>query len=192
MVPLPPVDSEVVSGIKLDHLRLDLNKMEDLEEEDVEDALKIIGKDGVLVRVGAAGAGKAVVTFGGGTAYTATAIELLERDAALLAADPGIRKTAARLPKERYMVSFVAVDRILGCIGNGAKALDDEEEFPIRMPKLDAPLAMSGSATENLARMDFFVPTELMVAGKDTIMMLMGTGGPEAPAATPAGEPQAE
>jgi hypothetical protein len=183
-------DAEELAGVKLDHLKFDLNKIEDLEEEDVEDALKIIGKEGVLVRVGAAGAGKTIITFGGGPAYTGKVIELLTKDAAPLAADPGIRSTAIRLPKERHMVGFMALDRILGCIGNGAKALDEEEEFPIRMPKLETPAAMSGSGADNLMRVDSFVPTELMVATKDMIMMLMGTGGP-APAPAGPGEPPA-
>ena len=74
-------------------------------------------------------------------------------------------------------------------ISRVAKVLD-EEEFPVKMPSIDAPLGISSTGGTEWNRVDVFVPTELMVAVKNAILgMMMGGGQPMPPSTSAAPAP---
>lgn len=187
-------EGEELSGAKVAHLKFDLSKIEELDEEDVEEMSGVIGKDGLLLRLAAVDPRTVVVGFGGGSSRMARLLDLAKRNDAALDNDPGIKKVAAQMAKQRQSVMYAAVDEVFAGIHNAQQALD-EEPLPVQMPPLDAPLAFTGSGGDGWMQLDIFMPTELLVAGKDAIMKMMGTGGappagetePKEPAATPGG-----
>ncbi|HEY3245534.1 MAG TPA: hypothetical protein VGM03_19500 [Phycisphaerae bacterium] len=176
-------DAEEIEGIKVHHFRFDPAKVEQIgwDEEDARKLTKLLGSEGILVRVAPVEKNLVTVTFGGGAEFAKRAIGVAKAKQAPLDRDPGIRKVAEQLPRERASVVYIAVDQIISTIREGGKLMGEEEEFPIQMPKLQAPLAMSGTGGENWVQFDLFAPSELLVAGKNAAMLLMGGGAPPPP-----------
>ena len=184
-------DAEVIAGVKVQHLKLDLAKVEDIDEEDREDVLKVIGKEGVLIRMAPVGARKIVAGFGGGKERMASLIEQARTNEAPLDNDTGIRKTAHAVPKMRASVAYVAVDRILAAVSRVADVLE-EEPLPVQMPLLDAPLTLASSGGDGCAQFDMFVPTALLIASKDAAMVVMGQTQASEDAAAPSASQEPE
>ena len=177
-------EAEEIGGAKVQHLELDLGKIEEIDKEDLEDLRKVIGKEGVLIRMAPVTAKTILIGFGGGKARTAAAIEQAKKKGTPLDGDAGIRKVAAHVPKERASVVYLAADRIIACTHTVTKALD-EEDIPVHMPMIDAPLAMVGSGGDGSIQVDMFFPTELLVASKNAAMTVMGSqAGPPGETAT--------
>lgn len=168
---------EELAGAKVRELKFDIAKAGDLDEEEVQDMQKVIGKEGATVRVSRVDDKTVTISFGGGAKNAGALIEQVKGKSTALEADAGIKKVAAHMPKERAGVGYFAVDRILEFVGTVMKTVE-EDEFPVKMPKLNAPLAMTSSSGKESIRVDFFVPSELMVAGKNAIMTAMGQGAP--------------
>jgi hypothetical protein len=175
-------DAEELEGVKLHHIRFDPAKVEQIgwDEEDADKLKKLLGGDGVLIRLAPVSKELVVLTFGGGADFAKQVIDLAKSKQAPLDDDPGVKKVSAHLPKERASIMYIAVDQIVATIREGGKAFGEEEEFPIQMPKLNAPLAISGTGGENWSQVDMFAPSELLVAVKNAAMALMG-GGPPPP-----------
>lgn len=181
-------EAEEITGIKVQHLRLDLAKLEDLDEEDREDILKVIGKEGLLFRIAPVNPKRIVISFGGGKARMASLIEQAKESRAPLDSDPGIKKVATFLPTHRASVGYLAADRILDSVNQVMTALE-EERLPVQMPPLDAPLAIATSGGDGWLQFDMFFPTELLVASKNVVMVMMGQQAAQpGPAPGPAGE----
>ncbi len=181
-------EAEDIEGVKVHQLSFDLSKIEDLEDEDwLEDLANIIGKDGLMVRMAPIDAKTVVIGFGGGKDHMASAIKHAGTKKAALDEDAGIKKVAAVLPKERAAIFCLAIDQILIGIDNIMKALEEEEGLPVKMPIIDAPIAMQVTGGDGWGRGDLFLPTELLVAGKNAGMMMMGSmmAPPETPPAQP-------
>jgi len=179
-------DAEELVGAKVQHVKFDLSKVEEVDEEDVEQLNKVLGRDGLVARAAAANPQTVVITVGGGAKYMSGVLDQVKSKSATLDGEAGIQKVAAVLPKERYMVGYVDVDRIIESVRDVMKVLEeDEEEFPVRMAKIDAPLAIVGSGGEDWSRMDIFFPNELMLATKDAVMAMTGPGGAPPPPSAP-------
>ncbi len=185
-------EAEEVAGVKVGHFKFDLTKIEDIDEEDLEDVTKVIGQDGVLLRMAPVDARTVAIGFGGGKTRMGTLIEQAKKKEAPLDGDAGIKKVAAFLPEKRASVAYVAVDQILAFIPNVMKALGEEEVFPVQMPKIDAPLAMAASGGDGWMQLDMFLPTELLVASKDAGMMMAGSMMAPPPPTTPPPAPPEE
>jgi hypothetical protein len=181
-------DVETVSGAKVSHLKVDFEKyakMNEADEEEIEEARKVIGKDGLLLRVAAADAKNVVLSFGGGEARLTQFLGAAKSSEAPLAKSAGIEKVSTYLPKERAAVVYFAVDRILERVKEIQKFME-EEPLPIQVPPIHAPAAMAVTGGDGWAQYDIFLPTELMLAGKNAAMtMMMGQ-----PAAEPAETPE--
>ena len=185
-------EAEEVAGSKVGHLKFDLTKVEDIDEEDLEDVTKVIGQDGMLLRMAPVDARTVAIGFGGGKGRMGTLIETAKKKDSPLDGDAGIKKVAAFLPKKRASVAYVAIDQILACIPNVMKAVGEEEAFPVQMPVIDAPLAMAASGGDGWMQLDMFMPTELLVASKDAGMMMAGSMMAPPPATTPPSAPPEE
>jgi len=173
--------AETSGDVKIHHLKFDLTQLEDTDEEDLEDVFTVIGKEGVLLRLAAADEKTVVVAFGGGAKRMNQVIEQACKPDAPLDEDPGIKRVAALLPKSRNSVIYLALDNVVTLVRNIGKVLEEEDEFPLEVGELNAPLAVVGRGGEGWSQADIFVPTELMVAAKDAITTMMGmAGGPPA------------
>ncbi len=174
-------DAESSGQVKIHHLKFDLTKLEEADEEELEDVFTVIGKEGLLLRLAAVDAKKIAIAFGGGAKRMTQVIEQARKSEALLDEDPGIKRIAALLPKSRNSVVYLALDNVVTMIRNATKVLEEEDEFPLQISEINAPLAMVGRGGEGWSQADIFVPTELMVAAKDAITTMMGmAGGPPA------------
>lgn len=167
-------EAETISGVPIQHLKLDVDKIEAVDEDDMEEVLKIVGRDGMLLRMGAVDAKTVAVAFGGGAAHMGRLIETARKKDAPLDRDAGIKKVAAHMPGRRASVGYAAVDQILETVRTGVKLIDEDEEFPVRMPVINAPLAMTSSGGDGWGQFDLFVPRELLVAGAQAVRMMMG------------------
>lgn len=176
-------DVETIEGVNVSHIVFDLEKIKEIDPDDLAIIRKIIGQDGLVVRVAAVDKEHVVVGVGGGTARMAEAIRTAKAKEAPLAKTGGIDRVAAKLPKARQSEMYIAVDQIVRLIRNIAKATEEGEGLPITMPEINAPIGMTSSGANGYGQMDLYVPMETIVAVKDAIMQAM-TGvqpGEEAP-----------
>ena len=172
-------EAEDINGTTVQHVKFDLAKMEDVDEEDIEEITPIIGQDGLLLRIAAINDDTVAIAFGGGSDYMQRVIEHAKSNKPLFDSDPGVQLAADYVPADRASAFYIAVDRIVNCVGEGARALDDEE-FPVHMAELNAPIAIVGSGGDGWIRGDIYLPTELIDAAKNAIMgiMMSQMGGP--------------
>ncbi|MFH0980672.1 MAG: hypothetical protein V2A79_03925 [Planctomycetota bacterium] len=180
-------EAEDVAGVKVSHLKLDLSKIEEIDEDDLEEVTKVVGEEGVLFRLAPAGANVVTVSFGGGADYMKRLIEHAGREAAPLDNTPGIQKVANHLPKKQVGAAYIAVDQILACVSTIAKVLEEDEPLPFQMPEINAPLGVTVTGEQELMLIDVFCPTELIAASKNVVMTMMGPGGPGTAQPPPAG-----
>ncbi len=164
-------------------IRFDLSKIEEMDDEDLAEILKIIGKEGPVVRMAAANAKNVVVTFGGGKAYFDRAMAAAKSDQATLTNDPGIKKVAAHMPTRRAQVMYLALDHAMELVNNVKMAVDGQP-LPMPVPTVNAPIALTTSGGTGWSRFDLLFPTELLVVAKNMGMAMNGMGAP--PAAPPA------
>ena len=166
------VDAEEINGVTVQHFKLDLARLKDVAEADLEKVMKVIGREGLLVRVAPVDSKTVVLRLGGGKGPMGVLIEQAKKREAPLARDAGIRKVASHLPKERAGVTYFAVDRIVTWVQNVMKVLE-EEGPPFQMSAINAPVAVAVSGSDGLVQGDLFVPMELMIAVKNSAMALM-------------------
>ena len=136
---------------------------------------KVVGQEGILVRVAAVDATHVLVNFGGGKERMGEAIAAAKAGKALLSKDGGIQRVSAKLPKEKTAEVYIAVDRIVSLIRNITEATGSGQAFPIRMPEINAPLAYVTTANGLVGTVDLYVPMELIVEIKNTTMQMLGT-----------------
>lgn len=184
-------NAEEIGGQKFDHLRFDLTKLGDeIEEDQLEAVNKIIGADGLLVRMAAVDGHAVVIGVGGGAKYTGAAVKAWKEKNETLAKDAGIKKVSDGAPQGRYAEAYVAVDNCLTLIQNVASAME-EEALPVQMADVTEPLALFGTGGDGFIQLDAVFPTELLVAGKNVVMTLMAPPPPP-PATAPADSPTTE
>jgi hypothetical protein len=177
-------DTEDVAGAKLAHLKFDVSKLSGIDEEWPEQLETLVGKEGLLVRFAPVDAQQVAVTFGGGSTLMSRLVEAARSNATPLESDAGIRSVGENFASERTSVMYFAVDRIVGVIKAAQNAFD-EEELPISMPELNAPLTINGTGGDGWSRGDLFLPTELMVAIKNAVLTMMGGGQAPPPPGAP-------
>ncbi|MCH8147375.1 MAG: hypothetical protein IH987_05175 [Planctomycetes bacterium] len=179
--------AEKIAGASVDHFKVDFSKSEEIDEEDLETALKIIGKDGVLLRLAAADEKTAVISFGGGKDYMNRLVDQARSSDAPLDSDVGVKKVDSHLPKARYFAMYLAADQIVATINNVMTVLD-EEKLPFEVPEINAPLTVCGTGGDGWAQIDLFFPADLLAAAKNVALAMMGN----AMAAPPSQPPPAE
>lgn len=173
-------DVETVAGAKVHHLTFDVSAVEDMDEEDQKKLHTLVGSDGITVRTAAVGTGSVVMTFGGGSSYFAKVVEQTQSKAAPLEGDPGIQAVNKRGFKERSGVGYFDVDRIVRWIGGVITVVEDgDEAFPVKMAKVDAPVALCTTGGDGWQTNQLYVPAELMIAAKNAAMGAMGGQPPE-------------
>ena len=174
---------ETLSGTAVGQLRLDLAAagIPDFAAEDEATLHKIVGTDGVTLRVAAVSGDTVALSFGGGASYMTQVIEQAKSKSSPLDDDPGIKKVAAHFPKERGGVFYLAVDHGAKLLYKIGEAVGDP--FPFQLQPINAPLAIATTGGDGWSRFDLLVPTELVVAVKNAAMMaMMQPAGGAAPA----------
>lgn len=172
------VDAEESGGMKIAALTMDPAKLPDPDEEMVEDFPKIFGKDGLKLRIAALDDKCVAMQLGGGLERLAKVAELVKSKGAPLASDAGIKRVGKFLPDKRQQACYIALDNALLLVNNMHKATG-EEEVPVKVGQIDAPLAFMSSGEDGTARLDLLIPTELIKAGSKAVMGMMGMDAPE-------------
>jgi len=181
--------AERIDGISVDHLILDLAKAAGEDPEAPEQAEKwiglvnkIVGKEGILFRLGVVDADHAIVTFGGGAERFKTVAMLVKEKKTPLAEDGGIQRCKTHLPPTCSAEAYLAVDQLLSVIAAIAKVID-EPIPPLSLGELNAPVAFTTTPVEKGgSQNELFIPMELVIAAKDLAMASMGgMGGPGGP-----------
>lgn len=168
--------ASTVDGASVSTITFDLPAAADMDPDDTDKMKKVLGKDGVLFYVAPADADTVVVTFGGGEAHLAEVLKTAKSGAAPLREDAGISKVSSVLPKKRNSEVYFAGDRLFKLIENISKAAG-EGPLPIRMAEVNAPIALVTTGGDLHVQMDLFLPMEMVVAIKDTVMQAMFSSG---------------
>ena|GEM_PF-6290315 len=183
--------AETIGGIPVDHLFFDLAKAAGFEEEAQEaqkaewlgTVSKILGKDGILFRLGVVGDRYVVASFGGGAERFQTVAALVKEKKTPLADDGGIQRSRSHLPAARNAEGYLAVDHLLNLVGAIARAADAPIP-PLSLGDLNAPIAFAGQPVEKGgSQVEVFLPMELVIAVKDLVMGMVG--GPGVPVTPP-------
>jgi hypothetical protein len=157
-------DAETIGGTKFTHWKIDLSKIEDAEEDELAKMEKIIGKDGLLVRIGVVDSKTIVFAFGGGKTQVKTLVETVRSGRDIVGESAGVKKVNAELPSSKTFAMYFAADRILTLIKRVTKVLGEDDEIPFDVPKVDAPIAFVGSSAIGWTRADIYIPMELGAA----------------------------
>ncbi len=177
-------NAETVGNVKVDHLKITLP-----EDPDIEKITKVLGTDGILVRLAVVDDQRVAITLGGGAARMRQVIEVVKSKKAPLADDEGLKHVAPNVPRERSQEIYFSVDRLVKLIESIAKATDNESPIPVSLPELNAPVVMvvapSGKAG---AQHEVFLPMELIRAVKDAAGAQMMAPRARAQPATPPGQ----
>lgn len=176
-------NAETLGGVSVSHLKIDLEKIVDAGEADADDLSKlrkVLGQEGLMLRIAAADAKTVVVSLGGGKAHFQRLLTHAKSNESPLEQDPGIRKVAANLSDKKSFEMYLAVDHFFAAIERILKALG-EDGLPFAVPQLDAPIGMSATNWPGGTRSDIFFPTELIVGVKNAVMMAGMQGDEESP-----------
>lgn len=175
-------NAEKLTGAVVDHFVVDITKLPEADEEQIEQIKSVVGQEGILVRIAAIGEKHLAVTFGGGAKRFAQVVEQVQKNQAPLGDRKTIKMVADRLPgQKRIMEGYLSIDRLLALVMDISNKLGQPVPFPLAM-KETAPLALVGSQVgEGAVEVAALIPIELAQSVAETIkpmlMMFMG-GGP--------------
>jgi hypothetical protein len=177
--------AEQVGDLSVDHVLVDMANLPGVTEEDRARIKSVVGQDGLLVRIAAAGDNHVVVLFGGGAKRLATVAALSAQGQSPLSADSRIREVADMLPLTRSAEAYFNLDNLMQLVVSIGEVI--EQPAPFEPTQVGMPVGLVVSGGKMYSRLDLFIPTELMVAIKDLAMQAMGgmTGAPGAPPAMP-------
>jgi hypothetical protein len=178
-------NAEKLGGANVDQLSFDLSKAPGANEEDLEQAKKIIGKEGVLVRIGSIGQNRVMVTFGGGARRFETLAGAAGKGDAPLAEHADIKKVADRLPTgPKFIEGYINIEHLFALIMDIDNEVDGGIPFPLAL-RNSAPIAFTGTKVgEAGQQVDVVVPMELLRSLADMVRPLLGAfmGGAPGPA----------
>jgi len=159
--------AETLGNVLIDHLVVDLAGLEATDEELLR---KVVGEEGILIRIGAVDDKHTVATFGGGLARFEAVAETVRSGAAALRSHPGITKASSKMPAERSLEVYFALDRFATLVRDVLGVLDEPSPLPA-MPGGDVPVSIViypvGAAGEQV---DVFVPSGVICEIKTLAM----------------------
>lgn len=155
-------DAEVLGNVKFTHWKMNPSKLdESVDQTEIAKMKKLVGQDGLLVRIGAVDDKTVVFSFGGGKAHAKEIIEMARSDRNVVGESAGVKKVNAELPANKSVAMYFAIDRIVTLVKRVNKTLGEENEIPFDVPTVDAPIAFVGSSARGWTRVDFYVPMDL-------------------------------
>jgi hypothetical protein len=194
-------DAEKLGGASVDHFTVDLASLPDgPDEEQLETTRKIIGQEGVLVRIAAVGEEHIAVTFGGGAKRFVQIVDGIQKKQAPLAERENIKILAGRLPSEgRIAEAYFGADNLVAMIMNIANRSGQSLPPQVMMftmgLKETTPIAFTAAKVDKLGlQYDMLVPIELLQTVMEMLqpmlqMFMGGMGGQ--PGAAPGTAPGA-
>lgn len=190
-------NAEKLTGAVVDHFVVDISKLPDVSEEQVDQIKSVVGQEGILIRIAQVGDKTLAVTFGGGAKRFAQVVDQIQKNQAPLADRKMIKMVADRLPNQKKIAEgYLSVDRLLAFIMEMSSKLGQPVPLPLTM-KETAPLSLVASQVdESSVTMEALVPIELAQSTaelvKPIMMMFMGGGMPGAAGTMPDEEEEKE
>ncbi|MCB9851003.1 MAG: hypothetical protein H6817_09915, partial [Phycisphaerales bacterium] len=170
-------DAETIAGVKVAHLTFPLDKAEDVAEEDYRNVQKVLGSEGILVRIAAIDDTHIAAALGGGSERFAKIIELAKSGAAPLDQDAGIKKAGAMLREQRTAEGYLAADTLLKTIRKIDEAVGESNSVPFEVPNVEMPIAGVMGPVEGAGfQADLAIPMAVISAAKDTAAAFNGGG----------------
>ncbi len=158
---------ETSLGVSVDHIVLDLSGFESVNKDAI---TAVLGREGLLVRIGVVDHKDVVLTVGGGLERFNKIVTSVRSGQAPLASDPGTLMSALGVARRRWLEAYLSVDRGIGLVHAISAAMGIPASQP-EIPETNAPIALAiHSVGPNATQADFFIPTELLVAIKDLLI----------------------
>jgi hypothetical protein len=161
-------DAATIAGVSIAELRVDFKLFAAQSPQDIEQAKKIIGAEGVVIRIAAVDDTRVALSFGGGESRLAQIITHIREGKAPLSDDPGVKRVAQYLPHTRFSEGYFAIDRLAALILNIAKVVGKESDVPFSVSPMNTPLAFITSGEQSFVRFDLYLPMELLLAVKNS------------------------
>jgi hypothetical protein len=166
-------------GAGVDHLALHLDKLEGAQEEDLGMINKIVGKEGLLVRLSAVDDSHVAITLGGGAARMQTVAELVKGNKGPLSEAAEFKKLSSGMPPDRVSEGYLSVDGLMALLKATAKATDGE--VPLDLGPVGTPAAMFAWMTgDGGSQTELLIPMELIKALSQAAQAAMMGGPPPA------------
>ena len=167
-------DAETIGGVSVHHLAINLEGVETIDAGTLESLNKVVGKEGILIRIAAAGPKHALLVFGGGKARFEKVLKLAMDGGTPLANDEGIKRVTKTLPNNKSAEAYVALDAAGQLIKSVLTVYEMGEMIPFPIPDVNAPISVIMSSGPTHQQIDFFLPMELIIAIKDVALNVMG------------------
>jgi hypothetical protein len=169
---------ETIAGVTVDHLSAQIDQIEGITPEHLAGIQKVLGSEGILIRIATVDDKHIAAAFGGGASRMEGIIEQVKQGGAPLAAHAGIKQVAGMLRESRGAEIYAAIDRLINTSADIAVAVGDPEQAPPRFPQVDSPAGVvAGSIGSDGYQVDVALPMGLVKAIKDyALTMQMGAG----------------
>ncbi len=165
------VGADEIGGSKIDQLSFDVSKLgENVQPEDAESIKKVLGSEGLTMRFGPVGKDYLALGIGGGKSRFTKIVDAAKTDSGGLGGEASIQRVQKHLPAKKTSEFYLAVDALADGIQRIMTALDESEQMPFKLGKVNAPVAGATSVDASSSRMDIFVPMELITSIKDAAM----------------------
>lgn len=180
-------NAEKLTGAAVDHFVIDLAKIPDLQEEQLEQFKTVLGQEGIIIRIASIGERNVAITFGGGAKRFAQVVDMVQKNQAPLAERKAIKMIADRLPAtKRIGEGYLSVDQLLSTISDVFAKTGQMMPFPLNMSNA-APLSIMVTQVDpTTVEANVLVPIELAQSTAEMVkpMMMMFMGGMGGPGMT--------
>jgi hypothetical protein len=148
--------------VAIDEVHLDLSALE--TPEIMEQMLKVIGQDGLTLRLAVVDPTHVAVSVGGSGDLMARLIANVKLGKAPLSDDLRIRAVADYLPGNRFAEGYVVLDRVAVMVSNISHAVGEQVQLPSSIFQAKAPLAVVTSGDTTSMHVDLYMPLEVLAA----------------------------
>lgn len=163
-------EAQKIGDAVVDEVSFDMKDLPDAEEEDIATAKKLIGKEGLMLRLAALDPDHVAIVFGGGPSRIEQIAAVAKAGKAPLGDDAGIKGVASQLPVgNRSFELYACGDTIMQVINDAAEAAGEDKPIQVEIPEIAAPLAMVGTRTGNTMQFNIFIPMKLVKGVKDVV-----------------------
>jgi len=172
--------AETVGGTPVDTIDLTHPEMAEMAEEDLAEMAKALGEGRMRCFVAMADPKTLVVTFGGGKAFLAKALEAAQKGGTL-PADPSVKGAMKYMPENPVTLAVINPSNLLKLVNEGIQKMDPENPgLPIMLQSKDA-IAIGMGVDGPAAHAVFYVPSTVVkdiVGAVMSFQMMMAPMGP--------------
>lgn len=165
-------DAEEIESVKVNHFTIDPTKEEGMDEEEIAHMKKVIGSDGIAIRMAAADGKHVVMGLGGGKKHFADVIKAAKSGANGLGDEKGVMAMTKSLPGRRTAELYIDVDTAARLVKRLLVAVGEQDPIP-SVPDIAAPVAIVTSVDGAISRSDFVVPMEVIRGVRGMVMSSM-------------------